>query len=52
MKKEYKKPAVDMAEVELQQLMVLSENNPQTTVNHDEYNNEFSSRDYYDDWDD
>jgi len=47
MKKQYKKPALDVIKFDVQPLMVLSNSdNPQTIVNPDPYNDKFGSRDY------
>ena len=43
MKKTYRKPMLEVVMVENQPLMNLSQNNPQTNVNHENYNGEFSS---------
>ena len=44
MKKQYNKPAICTFNIDMRPLMTLSENNPQTQVNHTEYNSEFSAR--------
>lgn len=54
MRKNYIIPTINVVKIGVQPLMVLSDSNPnpQTEVNHEEYNEVFSSRRRRDDWDD
>ena len=52
MKKQYKTPALSIVKIGIQPLMVLSENTPETKVNHEEYNEEFGTRRLNSVWDD